>query len=71
MRDPAAPPGLLARYPWGIGLAGGGAALMLVYLWKGTKTMEGQHWVMLLVILIVGYVLGRMWAAPAKLVGLP
>lgn len=33
--------------------------------------MEGQHWMMLLVILIVGYVLGRVWAAPAQLVGLP
>lgn len=33
--------------------------------------MEGQHWVMLLIILAVGYVIGRLWAAPAQLVGLP
>ena len=33
--------------------------------------MEGQHWIMLAVILIVGYVLGRTWATPAHLVGLP
>jgi hypothetical protein len=33
--------------------------------------MEGQHWIMLLVIVAVGYVLGRVWAKPAQLVGLP
>lgn len=64
-------PGPLSRYPWGIGLAAGGAAITLVYLSEGIRTMEGQHWVMLLVIFVVGYVLGRIWAAPAKLVGLP
>lgn len=32
--------------------------------------MQGQHWLMLVVILVVGYVLGRLWAAPAQLVGL-
>ncbi len=52
-------------------LAAAGGALTLAYLWKGTETMEGQHWVMLLVLFVVGYVLGRLWAAPAKLVGLP
>ena len=33
--------------------------------------MEGQHWIMLLVILVAGYVLGRIWTAPAQMVGLP
>jgi hypothetical protein len=33
--------------------------------------MEGQHWVMLLIVLVVGYVLGRIWTQPAQLVGLP
>lgn len=33
--------------------------------------MEGQHWIMLLVIVAVGYVLGRVWAKPAQMVGLP
>jgi hypothetical protein len=33
--------------------------------------MEGQHWIMLLVILIAGYVLGRIWTTPAQMVGLP
>ena len=62
---------LLQRYPWGLGLSVGGAALMLTYLGGGVATMEAQHWIMLLVILVVGYVLGRLWTAPAQLVGLP
>ena len=33
--------------------------------------MQGQHWLMLVVILITGYVLGRMWSTPARMVGLP
>lgn len=33
--------------------------------------METQHWVMLLVILAAGYVIGRLWSTPANLVGLP
>lgn len=33
--------------------------------------MEGQHWIMLLVILVAGYVLGRIWTTPATMVGLP
>jgi hypothetical protein len=33
--------------------------------------MEGQHWVMIAIVLVVGYVLGRMWSAPAQMVGLP
>lgn len=33
--------------------------------------MEGQHWLMLVVVLIVGYIVGRVWAAPAQMVGLP
>lgn len=33
--------------------------------------METQHWIMLLVILAAGYVLGRLWATPAQMIGLP
>jgi hypothetical protein len=33
--------------------------------------MEGQHVFMLLIVLIGGYVIGRVWAAPAQMVGLP
>jgi hypothetical protein len=62
---------LIERWPWGIGLAAGGTALMLMYLGEGISTMEGQHWVMLVIILIVGYVLGRLWTQPAQMLGLP
>jgi hypothetical protein len=33
--------------------------------------METQHWLMIAIVLVVGYVLGRMWSTPAQLVGLP
>ena len=33
--------------------------------------MEGQHWFMLIMVLMVGYVLGRVWTTPAQMVGLP
>jgi hypothetical protein len=62
---------VLARYPWGIGLHVAGGLLMIGYLANGVEKMEGQHWVMLVVILIVGYVLGRIWTAPAQMIGLP
>jgi hypothetical protein len=61
----------LREYPWGIGISAAGTAYVVMHLWKGAKTMEGQHWVMLLVMLVVGYALGRLWATPAKVVGLP
>lgn len=38
---------------------------------KGVETMEGQHWVMLFIVLVVGYVLGRVWTQPAQMIGLP
>lgn len=33
--------------------------------------MEGQHWVMLFIVLVAGYVLGRIWTQPAMMLGLP
>jgi hypothetical protein len=33
--------------------------------------MEGQHWFMLFVVLVIGYVLGRVWTTPAHMIGLP
>lgn len=33
--------------------------------------MEGTHYLMLAVVLIVGYIVGRVWATPAQMVGLP
>jgi hypothetical protein len=59
------------RWPWGIGLAAGGMALMVMYLGEGVAAMEGQHWVMLFIVLVVGYVLGRLWTQPAQMLGLP
>jgi hypothetical protein len=38
---------------------------------KGVFAMEGQHWIMLFIILVTGYVLGRLWSTPAQMVGLP
>lgn len=56
----------------GLGLVFGvaGAAFTALQLGEGLA-MEGQHWIMLLVILVAGYVLGRLWTTPATLVGLP
>jgi hypothetical protein len=33
--------------------------------------MQGEHWIMLAVVLMVGYALGRLWSTPAQIVGLP
>lgn len=33
--------------------------------------METHHYILLALLLIAGYVLGRVWATPANLVGLP
>ena len=33
--------------------------------------MQGTHWMMLLVALAAGYVAGRLFAQPARMVGLP
>jgi hypothetical protein len=33
--------------------------------------MEGQHWIMLIIVLLVGYAIGRLWATPGQAVGLP
>jgi hypothetical protein len=33
--------------------------------------MEGQHLLLMAVVLSVGYVLGRVWTKPAQMVGLP
>ena len=51
-----------------LGVAG---TLYLVKQLEKDIAMEGQHWIMLLVILVAGYVLGRLWTTPATMVGLP
>jgi hypothetical protein len=55
----------------GVGLATAGAGLTVLELSKGVGTMEGQHFILLLVALVGGYVIGRVWTAPAQMVGLP
>ena len=50
---------------------GAAGTLYLVRQLGKDIAMEGQHWIMLLVILVAGYVLGRLWATPATMVGLP
>jgi hypothetical protein len=53
-----------------LGAAGLGT-MLLQFNEEGIPIMEGMHWVMLLIVLGVGYALGRLWAAPAQMVGLP
>lgn len=53
------------------GLAAAGLGFTVLQLGQGIGTMEGQHWIMLLVILVAGYVLGRLWTTPAQMIGLP
>jgi hypothetical protein len=51
-------------------LGAAGTLYLVRQLGKDIK-VEGQHWIMLLVILVAGYVLGRIWTTPAQMVGLP
>lgn len=60
-------PGLLL----GVAIGTAGVLYTLQTLGAEAMTMEGQHWVMLLIAIVVGYVMGRIWTTPAKLVGLP
>ena len=53
------------------GLAAAGFGFTALSLYQGATAMEGQHWVMLFIVLVVGYVLGRVWTQPAQMIGLP
>jgi hypothetical protein len=53
------------------GLAAAGLGYTILNLGEGVRTMEGQHYVMLAVFLVMGYVLGRVWLTPARMIGLP
>ena len=55
----------------GVVVIGAAGTLLTLATLKEGLAVEGQHWIMLLVILIAGYVLGRLWATPATMVGLP
>ena len=50
---------------------GAAGTLYLVKQMGKDIEMEGQHWIMLLIILVAGYVLGRILTTPAQMVGLP
>lgn len=54
-----------------VGLAVAGLGFTVLQLEEGVTSMEGQHWVMLAIVLCVGYALGRLWTAPAQMLGLP
>lgn len=49
----------------------GFAVTALQFYRQGVPVMDGMNLVMIAVLVIVGYALGRLWATPAKLVGLP
>jgi hypothetical protein len=51
-----------------LGFAG---TLYLIQQMEGDLVMEGQHWIMLAVILVAGYVLGRLMPQLGQTVGLP
>jgi hypothetical protein len=55
----------------GVVVIGAAGTLYTLNALKEGIAVEGQHWIMLLVILIAGYVLGRIWTTPAQMVGLP
>jgi hypothetical protein len=50
---------------------GGAGVLMTTASLSEGLIMEGQHWIMLGVFLLAGYVIGRLWATPAQMLGLP
>lgn len=51
-----------------LGVAGTGYLLIAL---KEDMAMEMQHWLMLLVILVAGYVAGRLFPQVGQTVGLP
>lgn len=54
-----------------VAIGAAGVGYTLSGMGSEVMAMEGQHWVMLLVVLVVGYVLGRLWTQPAQMLGLP
>jgi hypothetical protein len=55
----------------GVVVIGAAGTLYTITNLKEDFAVEGQHWIMLAVILVAGYVLGRIWTTPAQMVGLP
>ena len=48
-----------------------GTATTAMALYQEGLTMQGTHWIMLLVAVAAGYVAGRLFAQPAQMLGLP
>jgi hypothetical protein len=57
----------------GKGLATVTKALAPSALWEGVKTMQfdGMGIFAIIIVLILGYIIGRVWSTPATMVGLP
>ena len=51
--------------------AAAGTLYTAAALYKEGMTMQGTHWIMLLVAVAAGYVAGRLFAQPAQMLGLP
>lgn len=54
-----------------LALGAAGLGFTALSLSEGVGAMEGQHWIMLLIVLVAGYALGRLWTTPAQMLGLP
>jgi flagellar biogenesis protein FliO len=54
----------------GVILGAAGLGFTVINLTEAAQ-MEGQHWIMLLVVLVAGYVLGRLMPQVGQMVGLP
>ena len=54
-----------------ITLGAAGLAYTVTAIGSEVTTLENQHWIMLFIVLTVGYVLGRLWTQPARMLGLP
>ena len=55
----------------GVAIGAAGLGYTVANMGSEALAMEGQHWVMLFIVLCVGYVLGRLWTQPAQMLGLP
>jgi hypothetical protein len=52
-------------------IATAGTLATLQSLATEATAMQGHQWIMLLVAVAAGYVAGRLFVAPAKMIGLP
>jgi hypothetical protein len=55
----------------GVVVIGAAGTLLTLQTLKEGLVVEGQHWIMLAVILVAGYVAGRLFPQAGQMVGLP